>query len=206
MARVIGIAARTGFLVLLAVFAAGACGAGRVVGGPAPVSGQRCEGVPVAVCARMREDASRSAPPGAGAVVGIWVRCTTTCTEAAGEASVVVTYANGQTIETGQGWAAAIGPPIGEPSGPPVGEPGVEATPLPVEPVCLGVGRDRCLEYAATAVASGPSGVRPVSVTVRCSAVCDAARGEGSTETRFADGTSVMGNWSYSGEPAQPVP
>ena len=62
-------------------------------------------------------DAERNAPPGAGAVVGIEVRCTAaSCTEAAGEASVKVTYANGQTTESGSGWTQAAPAPAGPPA------------------------------------------------------------------------------------------
>ncbi|MBA3876523.1 MAG: hypothetical protein C0498_06240 [Anaerolinea sp.] len=196
---------RAGFLLLLVALAVAGCGISRLGPGPAPASGQRCEGIPAAVCDRMLADARRQAPAGVAPVVGIRIVCTTTCTEAAGEASVVVTYANGQTVESMQGWASPIGPP--QPGGPI----GVEPTPLPLEPVCLGVGRERCLEFAAAGLASAgltsaPSGASPVSVTVRCTTVCDTSQGKGTTVVRLADGSWLTGDWAYSGADGQPPP
>ena len=184
-------------VAVIAALSVAGCGLERLVdeGGPMPVSGMHCAGVPAAMCVSMRADAQRDAPPGAGAVVGIDIRCTTSCTEAAGDVTVVVTYANGQTVESGQGWAS----PVGTPGEMPI----VDPTTLPVEPVCVGIDRERCLEFAAASLDAGPGGPVPVSIVVRCTAICDLSKGDGETVVRFADGTSRIGGWAYSSGDAQ---
>lgn len=178
-------------LMLLVAFAIGGCLPGRV----APVVGQRCEGVPAAMCAQILEDARRDAPEGAGDVVGIAIRCTIPrCTEGSGEVAVTVTYADGRTISSSQGWAQAA------PAAPdPPGEPGNSGpTALPVEPTCAGVAREPCLEMGGLWFDDAPPGAVPVSILVRCTSTCDELRGDGETVVRFADGTSQSVGWSYS--------
>jgi len=165
--------------------------AGAVSCGTPPVTGWTCLGVPESMCKSQLADAERNAPPGAGAVVGIRIRCTAaTCTEQAGEVEVTATYANGQTVNMGMGWNAAPAAPA-----PAIPEP------LPMAPVCLGVPSDWCRIQAATGPEGGgtfPADLR--SITVRCKGTCSPTTGEGSTEYILADGTSRTIQWTYDGD------
>jgi hypothetical protein len=184
---------RLALLLLFAALATAACGVARTEFGPAPVSGQRCVGMPDPLCAKMLADERNEPGGGAGAIVGIEIVCTTICTEANGEATVTRTYANGQTTTGTQGWSTPIGPLPGEPGGPAL----VEPTELPVKPACIGVDLARCLEFAAEALGNSPAGAVAVSIEVRCTGACTTSRGDGTTTARFADGTSQSSGWSY---------
>jgi len=182
-------------VLLLAALAVAACGRGGSVVGPAPVSGQRCEGMPAVVCARIAAGAQRQAPPGAGAVVGIRIVCTTTCTEAAGEATVTVTYANGQTSQQSQGWASPVGPPPGAPGGP---APIVVPTP-PVTPTCVGLPKAKCDEQVEGAMTSlnGADPASIVTILIRCTGTCTEANGDGDTVVTLQDGRRLESSWAY---------
>lgn len=182
-----------GVLIAIAALASAGCGVAGTGFGPAPVSGQRCVGVPDAVCLRLRNEAQAAAPIGAGALVGIEIVCTTTCTEARGDATVTQTYANGQTIRGQQGWATPIGPLPGEPGGPVFPGP----TELPIEPECIGVDEAHCVEFAAEMLAAPPLGAVPVSVEVRCTGTCTEASGDVTATARFSDGSSISMSWAY---------
>ncbi len=187
---------RIAFLLFVAALSVAACAASWTEFPQTPVSGQRCVGLPDPVCARMLADARREVVGGAGPVVGIEIVCTTTCTEANGEATVTRTYANGQTISGTSGWASPVGPAPGEPGGPPI----VLPTALPVEPLCLGVDDARCFEFAADLLGNAQERAVVVSVEVRCTGVCTTATGDGTTMARFSDGTSQSADWSYRSE------
>lgn len=179
-------------IALTVVIIAG-CGMGGSIGDHPPVSGESCIGVPAPVCQRMIADARAAVVAGAGPVVGIQIACTTTCTVAGGEASVVTTHANGRTLVATQGWATPVGPAPGEPGGPPI----VDPTPLPVEPECIGVPAAQCLEFAASVLGEPHTGT-VVSVRVICDGGCTARGGRGSTEATFSDGTKRAEHWVYS--------
>ena len=174
----------------------GACGIG-FTSIEAPVSGRVCDRVPQSVCASSLADAEQNAPPGAGGVVGIEVRCTVaSCTDAAGDATIRVTYANGQTTSSGMGWAQAAPAPVGPPPA---------ATPLPVEPVCRGVPQDWCRDMAASADATA-GGPPIVSIVVTCTTVCTTSAGDGKTDVMYADGSKGGSSWNYNGEVAPASP
>jgi hypothetical protein len=182
---------------LLVVGVVAACS----VMGPAAVSGLRCDGVPASVCDQLLDESTRAAPPGAGAVIGLHVRCTApACTEASGEASVTVTYANGQTVSSGIGWERPVGPAPGNPGAPPITDP----TPLPVEPDCQGVPDPWCLEMAVGAGTTEPTEA-PSSIVVRCTGVCTATRGDGETVLRFPDGREQTIGWGYESSGGAPI-
>jgi hypothetical protein len=186
--------ARLVVAVLVAALVVAGCGLTRV-GGPAPVSGRTCQGVPAPVCARMFADAQRNATPGSGPLVGMRIVCRTTCTEAAGDASVTITYANGETTEGAQGWSSPQGTAPGEPGGTsPIALPT-----LPIAPVCIGLPSGPCAEQAQSAMAS-LNGADPASVVlilITCRTTCTAATGDGGTVVTFGDGTRLESGWSY---------
>ena len=169
--------------------------AGCVAGQPAPAIGNVCEGVPARTCARILEDEEANALDPAAGVVGIEIRCSVTaCTEASGEATIKVTYADGRTVTGSQGWASAPEAPVAPPGGAPPPEP----TPLPVAPVCVGVARDQCVAFAAEGLGEVQAGnPEPVSVVVRCTSTCDEGNGDGETVVRYVDGSSNSIGWSY---------
>lgn len=182
-------------MALVAAMAMAGCAPGQ----PAPAIGHVCEGVPAGICAQILEDEEANALDPAAGVVGIEIRCSvTSCTEASGEATVKVTYADGRTVTGSQGWASAPAAPVA-PLG---GAPPTEPTPLPVEPLCVGVDRDQCVPFAAEGLGElQPGNPEPVSVMVRCTTTCDEGEGDGETVVRYVDGSSNTIGWSYrSGE------
>jgi hypothetical protein len=187
---------RIAILALVSMLTVAACGIGRFEGGgAAPVSGRVCDRVPASMCQDYLDAAMRDGPPGSGGVAGIHVRCDVAeCTEAAGEASVVVTYANGYTNAYGTGWA---GPMPAEPGN---GAPGGPVA-LPVEPTCLGVPWAWCREMARSAIEGLERDAPPVSIVVRCRDACGLEHGEGETVTTLDDGTEYTSSWGYSGPP-----
>ena len=183
---------RTAALLIGASLTLAACGVARIEGQPAPVAGQRCVGMPDPVCGRLLQEARAEVVPGAGALVGIEIRCLTVCSEASGDASITRTYANGQTLNSGVGWAGPLGPAPAIPGGP-----GAEPTDLPVEPACHGIDDEHCTAFAAALLGGAPPEAIAVAIDVRCTGTCTAARGDGVTTARFADGTTLSSNWSY---------
>jgi hypothetical protein len=96
---------------LLGASLLGGCdGGGGVVSNP-----YQCVGLPNATCERMVAEAQQQMP--GVAVVGAVIRCTASiCTEAQGEASIRVDFANGRYVEYGTGWSqAAPMPALPEP-------------------------------------------------------------------------------------------
>jgi hypothetical protein len=182
-------AARLAVAVAIAALSAG------LVGCTIPVVGRECEGMTGPVCEAQLAEAERSSPLGSEGIVAIQVRCTVaSCTEAAGEASVTVRYADGRTSSFGTGWAMAAPAPAA---------PLVEPTPLPVEPVCLGVPDEWCLDMAGSVDGISPKGVPVASIVVRCTATCTSGAGHGTTVLTFRDGSQQHAEWGYSsGEPA----
>jgi hypothetical protein len=177
-------------LVLAGVLALSGCAGNPVP----PVVGQRCEGVPAHVCADIIAGAHENKLDDEAGIAGIWIRCAAqACTEEAGEAAFTVTYLGGRTLQGSQDWMAAA--PAGV-------NPAPDPTPLPMEPVCVGVAQGACLERAAEGIDLGlPGNPVPVSILVRCTTTCGPDNGDGETVVRWADGTSNTTSWSYrSGE------
>jgi hypothetical protein len=103
---------------LLGGVLAGGCDGGGVVSNPF-----QCVGLPNATCERMVAEAQQQMP--GVAVVGAVIRCTAAiCTDAQGEASIRVDFANGRYVEYGTGWSQAAPMPA-------VPEPVPEATSVP---------------------------------------------------------------------------
>ena len=126
--------------------------------------------------------------PGAGRVIGVLVRCTRLpCTATSGEGEAIVEVEGGRQISSGWAIAQAAPGPSGQP---------MPATPLPVEPTCLGIAREACLEYAIVDPFDG-AGPPIVSIVVRCTAVCDDRRGQGKTTFTYGDGSTSESDWGY---------
>jgi hypothetical protein len=71
----------------------------------------QCVGLPTATCERILSDAQREFP--GVPVVRADIRCTiAVCTDAKGEASIRVDFANGRMIEYGSAWEQAVPAPI----------------------------------------------------------------------------------------------
>lgn len=189
---------RIAFLLLFAVLATAACGVARTGFGPAPVSGERCVGVPERVCRQMVADFRTEIVAGAGVLVGIQIVCTTTCTEANGDVNVVRTHANGQTFEGTVGWASPEGPAPGEPGVP---APIVIPTP-PALPACIGLPTFWCDQQVQNTM-SNLNGADPASITqalIRCTGGCTDAKGDGDSVVILRDGTRIESSWSYRSE------
>ena len=144
-----------------------------------------CLGVPAGKCAEIVEDvqANGSVVP----AVAIQIRCSgSPCTEQQGQVTIDVVYADGQRSSSGQGWAEAGGP-FEIP--PPV---------LTVAPTCIGVAGDQCRNLAESAI-GGRHDAPPIrSIVVRCTGVCNARTGKGTTVVTYGDGTTDDGSWEYS--------
>lgn len=91
----------------------------------------QCVGLPNATCERMLAEAQQQMP--GVAVVGAVIRCTVAiCTDAQGEASIRVDFANGRYVEYGTGWAQSMPEPAVPAPVPVPDEPVPEATPAAV--------------------------------------------------------------------------
>jgi len=182
---------RRGIAIALLVLVAAACE--PAVETLVPVGEARidCQGVPPQQCQQAVNDARSSTPV---PLVELIVRCSAPpCTFQQGESQVQARYADGSTSTWGSGWSAAVPAPLPvDPAGP------LPAVPLPVQPVCLGLPGQGCLEQALSAITSLPPGSPAVqSITVRCTAVCTPTKGEGETVVLFVDGTSMESGWGY---------
>jgi hypothetical protein len=182
---------RRGIAIALLVLVAAACE--PAVETLVPVGEARidCQGVPPQQCQQAVNDArSSSAVP----LVELIVRCSAPpCTLQQGETQVQARYADGSTSTWGTGWSGAVPAPLPvDPAGP------LPAVPLPVQPVCLGMPAQLCLEQASSAMTSLPPGSPAVrSITVRCTVVCTPIKGAGETDVTFVDGTSLGSGWGY---------
>jgi hypothetical protein len=161
---------------------------------------QSCDGLPRSKCVAMVEQAEADAPAGSGGVAGMWIRCTTVCTEEAGEADYEIAYVNGLRNSGHEGWRTA-GPAPGA-GRPPRGA--VDPIPLPVRPVCLGVPPGWCEEQAVAgldAVVDDPAAdAAPISIVVRCTGgACTETQGDGVTIVSRAGRADVEVGWSYNG-------
>jgi hypothetical protein len=176
-------------VVLGALVLAAGCGFMR---GPqnAPIPpGETCVDIePVACKAKIKETVDGLAP-GRPPIVGVLVRCTKApCTDLAGEGETIVQFADGS--QTGSGWAFAQAPAPG--GAPPA------ATPLPVEPVCIGIAREACIEFGTGEPADpAKQGIAITGIVVRCTTSCDARAGEGKTTFTYSDGTTQETSWNY---------
>jgi hypothetical protein len=157
--------------------------------GPAvPPGGQQvaCQGVPQTAC----QQAVDSIGGTRGAIARVVVRCTLPiCTDATGEADVIIFFADGRQETRGYGWASAPAQPA----------PLITPPPLTVEPVCLGIPLQKCRDMAISGL-EGTTADKVGKITVHCSAVCTPTSGTGQTTYEFVDGRpSVTVDWSYEG-------
>lgn len=163
--------------------------AGGIAGCTVPVVGRGCEGLAGPVCEAQLADAERNSHLGSEGIVGIRVRCTVaSCTEAAGEVTVTVSYEDGRTTAFDTGWSMAAPAPVGS-SAPP--------TPLPVEPVCIGVPDAWCRDMAGADDGMGDGTQRVASIVVSCTATCNELMGDGTTVVTYGDGTKQEAQWNY---------
>lgn len=181
-----GLGSRLGALLAVGLVVAGC---GIVPNDPSVAPGEpfACIETSPDICQQTLRDAQANADPGT-TVVALRVVCTSPpCTDQGGEVSVEVAYSNGRRDSYSSAWAGAAEP-----------EAAPEPTELPIEPVCGGIPREQCLEFAASAF----TGVDPstvVSIVLRCTTTCTTASGDGETLVTFDDGTSITNGWSYEG-------
>jgi hypothetical protein len=162
---------------------------GGLAGCSIPVVGRGCIGMPDPVCQTQLADAERTSPLGSEGIVGIQVRCSVaSCTEASGEASITISYGDGRTASFGTGWAMAAPAPVGVPA---------PQTPMPVEPVCVGVPVGWCRDMAVGADGMGDGTQRVASIVISCTAICNEEMGDGTTVVTFMDGTKREAQWNY---------
>jgi hypothetical protein len=145
-----------------------------------------CQGVPRAAC----QQAVDTIGGRRGAVARVVVRCKQpVCSDATGEADVIIFFADGRQETSGYGWASAPAAPV----------PVITQPPLPVEPVCEGVPFQKCLEMATSGLDGSTAGAVG-KITVHCSAVCTPTSGSGETTYEYVDGRpSVTSSWNYEG-------
>lgn len=175
--------------VLATLVVAGCEEPGSAPAGPVGAPQVVCQGVPRAAC-QQGADTGAQGPGGArGTIARIVVRCKLpVCTDASGEADITVFYVDGRQETSGYGWASAPAVPVQV--DPPI--------PVTFEPECVGVPLQQCIEMATTE--PGGTGVDATvgAITVRCSAICTAASGQGQTTYDFVDGrASVTIDWTY---------
>ena len=183
-------ATRIGLLLILASILGG-CGSEVPNASPDGASAFECVGVPLATCEQILQE-NRNTGPGAAMIVGAKIRCTSaTCSEAQGEVSISIVFADGGRSESSYGWAQA------GPGGPAPGpaEPGI-----PVAPTCLGLDQERCLDAARNAVQNQDDPLLIDSITVQCTTVCTSTEGTGKTVVILTDGLKVETDWAYEGE------
>jgi hypothetical protein len=168
-----------------ALFAAGVLAGCRM--GPALPTGERtCLGFPPDVCRREVEGLDLEGTTHGG-VAAYRIVCTAaSCTEAAGEGTVAVLFADGTGREGGFGYAAPVGTP-------PEGTMG----PLPVAPACLGVPAGQCDEFARSGAEKVADWSTIRAITVRCTTTCTDRDGAGKTLVTLADGTTTTEDWGY---------
>lgn len=190
-----------GLLILLLAPGVGACDPAS-----APFSGERCEGVPHDHCQDAIDEAADAAGARDAVIIGVRVRCTSAvCTDQQGDIAVEAWLSDGSEYESSGGYATPVGtPPDGLPPGGQTGGP----TPIPLEPVCLGVPRAWCIEQAAAALEPdrGP-GSAPVSVVVRCTrSSCTETTGGGSAVVTYEDGGRSEIDFEYNGDIPSAIP
>jgi hypothetical protein len=113
--RTPGRLARATVLALFAAAAIAACDEGSP--GQSDQLAFQCVGMDVARCEQFLAEASRQFP--GIPVISAVIRCTVPiCSDASGEATVAIVFADGQRTEYGTGWAQA-GPGVAEPPVPP---------------------------------------------------------------------------------------
>jgi len=178
--------------VLATAVLVGGCGGPEPSASPTePPIGQpnvACLGVPQAPC----DDAVKSLEGMFDApIVRISVACTVpACTATDGQVSIDVLLANGRRENSGYGYGIAQPQPA--PVEPPV---------LTVVPICLGLPITNCRDMALTMLQEPgfPGEARPAiaRITVRCTAVCGPASGDGETRIDYVDGTNATTTWGY---------
>lgn len=165
--------------------------AGLVACAPSLPPGTReCVGFPADVCQRQLVELEREGI-GHGGVAGYRIVCTSgSCTSSQGEGTETVVFADGTGRDRGFGYAVPIGMPTGQTFGP-----------LPIEPVCLGVPAEWCLEMARTGAENVADWSSIVAITVRCTGSCTTSSGDGETRVRLIDGSEqAITGWNYNGE------
>jgi hypothetical protein len=181
-----------GSLFLLAALLFAACGGETIETPPDGAPAFDCVGVPIPTCEQILRE-QRDAARGAAPIVGATIRCTSaTCSEAEGEVTISVVFADGTRTESGYGWAMA--PPVA-PGGP---DPDPFEPPKPpVQPTCIGVDEGNCQNAATNALMEFGDPAPIASITVTCGGVCTPTEGSGTTVIVIADGTRQEFHWDY---------
>lgn len=177
--------------VLATAILVGGCGGPEPSASPTEAPNVACVGVPQAPCddAVASLEGLFSAP-----IVQIAVACTVAaCTATEGQVGIDVLLANGRRESSGYGYGSAQPRPVQ-----------VDPPVLPVVPVCLGLPFAKCTDMALTMLQEPgfPGDARPAiaRITVRCTAVCNPARGEGETRIDYVDGTNATSTWGYTSD------
>jgi hypothetical protein len=118
------------------------------------------------------------------------------CTEGSGTTMMNITYADGHQLHSNPvSWAGPGGVGGGGGKGGP-GIPVPGGTDLAIVPACIGLPQDMCFQMASGG-GNGSHGPA-ISIVVRCTKVCIATSGEGTTTTTYKDGTVENTGWGYS--------
>ena len=182
--------ARPAGLAVVALLALGSLGCETGPRPPIPAAAAPrlvCQGVPEPVCSQATDTTGAVT----GTIAQILVRCTSpVCTVQQGEADVTVFFVDGRQEQSSYGWSSTAPAPV----------PVITQPPLPVQPVCVGVPLEKCLEMAAT----GPDGTGAdgtiSSIAVHCSGTRTPAGGQGQTTYGFVDGSPAKTvDWTYQG-------
>ena len=184
MVRSVRLAVVLGALVLTA-----GCGVMRGPQNDPIPAGESCVDIEQIACKARIKAAIDGLGPGHPPIVGVLVRCTSVpCTDVAGEGETIVQFADGS--QAGSGWAFAAAPAPGGAPAP--------ATPMPVDPVCIGIPREACVEFG-TGEPGDPAkqGISIVGILVQCTTSCDTRAGEGKTTFTYSDGTTQETSWNY---------
>ena len=160
-----------------------------------------CSGLPAATCQEIADSVGSNADGVPPARVRITCVSTPACNAGRGEVAVEVVFADGSTTSSVQGWMAAgeVAPLPAEdaPDGP---------VTLPVAPFCLGLDAVTCRSMAESAIDghADPRGDTDpdqiASIVVRCTGVCTRTTGEGTTQVRYRDGTTLESSFGYEGQ------
>jgi hypothetical protein len=145
-----------------------------------------CEDVQSTICGRLIAEVAADRTRDIAAIA---VRCATgTCDQGDGEATVLVSFADGTTAVRNIGWDAT-GLPMG----------------FPAVPTCEDIKVDACVRQAAS-VFRVEEADRIVAIHLRCDeGACGPDEGSGVTRVTFRDGTVREESWGYALAP-EPAP
>ncbi len=163
-----------GMLLVVAVLGGCGLGPGSVTAPEGPGS---CANMPEGAC-QEQIDRAAARPPG---VTNVDAACTVrACDRKGGAGTVVVTLANGATVEETFAYT-------GDPA------------PIPV-PACAGMALDVCRSLATSTVDGLPptKAIRAISIACTASS-CTQDRGEADVRVRFGDGSEFQTNSGWAG-------